>query len=814
MNKTTKTMKAASIAAAIVTAAATANQTAFAEEVGNQPVVPTAAEAKAKADDTSKVTEAQVNDAKADVNTAQAEVTTAKTEQANAVAAEEKATEAVRTLEANIQTAEKADEIVKAQDQVVEAKTAEKEEADAQLATTKADATTAKADADQANEAKATAQAQHAAAQADVAKKQDTLDKTTDKAVQDQITATKSDIKAAEQTAQAKATAIADVDSQIASKQQALEAQPTTQKVTAYTSKGYKPQADKHAAETGMEKVDFQGAETIEVEITPAQYEEYQKTGKFTYQVDNHKLSEIFLQMLNRLRELNGLVGNLTVDNDWLAYAEARANEMKTNNVLSHDTNLTAPTIGHYYENGSQRGAFSIDNGTITYQDEIVTHEKLAYDLLYRWYSDYLNLTGKNYGHRRALMVTTGSKAAVAVSTAPNDDKPGFASYYAAYEADTTGANYKMIDDPDFGPSLEYVTPEDAMKGKEQDELEQTWDESDILNPKILGRHMVFLPDMTFKYVVNLPVDNNHDVIREEITTLNNKKAVLVSEKNTAEQTKTTLEAKLNNLNQQAADITAAHQAAQTALDEAKANLASTQRTLDTATAEANAKNAALKTATDKVNALTEQVNALSSEIQDATALRDKAIDTKANLDQLKADLTKAQAAKAKAVEDKATADVKVQEAEARLTEATDKYVRLVNLYNLQQALDNPKVDEPKVDEPKVDEPKVDEPKVDEPKVDEPKVDEPEVPQVVVPIENIKPIAEPQAKENPFAKTPKSQAGITVINTANGQTISYSRVARSKELPQTGTKGSLLALAGVAILSGLGLAGARRKRRG
>ena len=56
----------------------------------------------------------------------------------------------------------------------------------------------------------------------------------------------------------------------------------------------------------------------------------------------------------------------------------------------------------------------------------------------------------------------------------------------------------------------------------------------------------------------------------------------------------------------------------------------------------------------------------------------------------------------------------------------------------------------------------------------------------------------------------KGKAGVTVTP----QGITYSRVARAKALPQTGEQESLLALFGVAVLSSLGLTGARRKRRG
>ncbi|WP_153052532.1 LPXTG cell wall anchor domain-containing protein, partial [Streptococcus suis] len=54
------------------------------------------------------------------------------------------------------------------------------------------------------------------------------------------------------------------------------------------------------------------------------------------------------------------------------------------------------------------------------------------------------------------------------------------------------------------------------------------------------------------------------------------------------------------------------------------------------------------------------------------------------------------------------------------------------------------------------------------------------------------------------------QAGIMQV----GDKITYSRVERAKTLPNTGEQTSLLALAGVSVLSSLGLASARRRKQG
>ncbi|HEM5203848.1 TPA: SEC10/PgrA surface exclusion domain-containing protein [Streptococcus suis] len=57
------------------------------------------------------------------------------------------------------------------------------------------------------------------------------------------------------------------------------------------------------------------------------------------------------------------------------------------------------------------------------------------------------------------------------------------------------------------------------------------------------------------------------------------------------------------------------------------------------------------------------------------------------------------------------------------------------------------------------------------------------------------------------------QAGVTVTQTATGEKVTYSRVERAKTLPNTGEQTSLLALAGLTVLSSLGLVSARRRKQ-
>ena len=107
-----------------------------------------------------------------------------------------------------------------------------------------------------------------------------------------------------------------------------------------------------------MENVAFTGTKVVTTEITKAQYDQYRQTGKFDYVVDNQKLAESFVKLLNELRELNGVKGNIKADAEFMAYAEARANEMSKNNVLSHDTTIENKPGGAFENAYGSFGAY------------------------------------------------------------------------------------------------------------------------------------------------------------------------------------------------------------------------------------------------------------------------------------------------------------------------------------------------------------------------------------------------------------------------------------------------------------------------
>ncbi|HEM5247348.1 TPA: SEC10/PgrA surface exclusion domain-containing protein, partial [Streptococcus suis] len=206
-----------------------------------------------------------------------------------------------------------------------------------------------------------------------------------------------------------------------------------------------------------------------------------------------------------------------------------------------------------------------------------------------------------------------------------------------------------------------------------------------------------------------------------------------------------------------------------TTLETAKANLAKQQATLDSLNKDKDALLAEKDRLVEEAKALAEELDGYMN----APARLEKA---KATLTEKQAALTEAQAKAETAQEKLETVTAKLAEEKAKLAELQAEYDKLKDLED--KAKDNVIATLP--DGTIVAVPK------DAPTAAEKPVVDSEV--VVV---------------NP-------QAGVTVTP----QGITYSRAERAKTLPNTGEQTSLLALAGVAVLSSLGLAVTKRKRRG
>ncbi|QZT30488.1 SEC10/PgrA surface exclusion domain-containing protein [Streptococcus suis] len=261
---------------------------------------------------------------------------------------------------------------------------------------------------------------------------------------------------------------------------------------------------------------------------------------------------------------------------------------------------------------------------------------------------------------------------------------------------------------------------------------------------------------------------------------------------------------------------------AQKAVDNFSANLAEKKAALDTAKADlaqaqatATAKAEALETAKVELvkqqgtlDSLNKDKDALLAEkdrlVEEAKALATELkgyLEAPAILAEAQATLTEKQAALTEAQAKAETAQNKLETVTAKLAAEESKLAELQAEYNKLKDLEDKAKDNVIATLP--DGTIVAIPKDAPTAVEKPAIDIDAVKQALDKGQDVKVVDDKVVVTNP-------QAGVTV--TPRG--ITYSRVDRAKALPNTGEQTSLLALAGVAVLSSLGLASARRRKQG
>ncbi|HFU3859781.1 TPA: SEC10/PgrA surface exclusion domain-containing protein, partial [Streptococcus suis] len=261
---------------------------------------------------------------------------------------------------------------------------------------------------------------------------------------------------------------------------------------------------------------------------------------------------------------------------------------------------------------------------------------------------------------------------------------------------------------------------------------------------------------------------------------------------------------------------------AQKAVDNFSANLAEKKAALDTAKAElataqatATAKAEALKTAKANLakqqgtlDSLNKDKDALLAEkdrlVEEAKALAeelDSYMNAPARLADAQATLTEKQAALTEAQAKAATAQDKLETVTAKLAAEESKLAELQAEYNKLKDLEDKAKDNVIATLP--DGTIVAVPKDAPTAAEKPAIDVDAVKDAITKGQDVTVVDGEVVVTNP-------QAGVTVTP----QGITYSRVERAKTLPNTGEQTSLLALAGVAVLSSLGLASARRRKQG
>ena len=650
--------------------------------------------------------EKQITDAQKEVTKAQASVDEKAAKEAEAKKDVAKADKKIADTKESIEIAKNADAIIEKESKVASEKSAEKAEADKALANAESTATAAKSAETEAKTASQSANEKRDAKAAEVKAKATELAGLSDESLKAQITNTENQIQKADQDLQVATKQANEAAAKVAAKQNELDNyKPTVLKnVLNPEEQGHKAPASEDDYEFNkkyrpkdakgnplMENVAFQGVREVEEEATEEMkrftkaladynanpYDEvnhkYKTRPTFKFVVDNHKLSEAFMEVLNELRHANGVTKDFATDEAYLKHAEERSNEMATSGLLIHDTNLSHPEPGVRVENIGMSFAkpgtdgapnlVEVKNGQTIYNyNKIMSYKQFAYKYLLDWYADFNNVKGIDYGHRKVLLTAVGGKGALAQSTIegknPND----------IYYTFTANAFVKG------GDSSEFRSNRSNFK------------QDDPLHPTFYGQRMKFLPEYHFVYVEKTVIDKSAD-IKAALASLQAEKADKDAKKVAAENKKADLVAHLDEINKQASNVELARKQAKQALEQAKSDLVSL-----TADAQAKSELAATKAqAADKASqtlkALQAKVAELATAIKNAEEKRDKAMALKGQASALETTLKQAETDKANAqkVSDQAEAELKV--AQAALAEAKAKLQALLDVLEAENML-------------------------------------------------------------------------------------------------------------------------------
>ena len=694
----------------IFVGAGAVNTTAHAEEVDSGQPKPTVKTTPVH------VTEQDVKNAKADVDKAQADVNAKQGTVDQAKADKVKADGKIDSINKDIDTANNANKIINAQNDIITSKTADKTNATNDLNAAKDGERDAHTALDNANTAKTEADNARDTKKADVDTKQADLDAITDANVRKNITNTTDKISNVDNDLNAKGAQITATDAKIAAKQGEIDnyrvkvistdLNPDERNHTAHDN------LDDYAHNHGpyrnkqMEPVNFQGVDIKEIDATKDMIDftealaDYKKepfdrvTRKlkerpaYRYKVDNKGISDAFVKLINQLRVNNNLKGDMVVDDEYLAYAQKRADEMQKTGLLSHRTSLTDKPgyiervqPGENVENilGGAYGQLIDRDGEYLMFDHIVTNETLAYEMLLGWYDDYNNVRGLDYGHRKNLLAPTGGKMGVALSTINGVEKTTyFGSFNASAFKDST---YEWDDEyNEFFPLNRSQSEKDYWNNN------SNFKQDDPMNPTLYGKKMKFIADTHYVFVKRQIIDDRPKM-HAELDALKAQKATQERERDVLVAKKADLTQELDALNNQLNDIATARTNATTALNQAKSDLATLTATAQDKANAVIQKQKELDKATERVNDVTARINTIQSEIDAATSKRDNAMSVHAQLPQLRASLTQAEADRTNVEQRITVAEQDLADAKARLTQAQADHKYKSDIFSIDKML-------------------------------------------------------------------------------------------------------------------------------
>ncbi|HEL1582318.1 TPA: LPXTG cell wall anchor domain-containing protein [Streptococcus suis] len=732
-----------------------------------------------------------------------------------AVANETKAVEGLTEAVAKASTAQDALPAAEA-----EVATQTKAVTDAQTAVTKAEEVVASQEGDVAKaqataDAAKTAEAQ-ASAKLEEAKAQPVV---TAETVNAQIAETKSTIATKEAEVAETTTAIAATDAKLASAKEAVaNYKPTTVTETVATTnyvdltgadrdmedivREQFPDLNPADYARQLETVIFDGEDTQTIVLTPEQAAEYKATGSFTYVYDAKAVAEEAAKVIAELRRINGITLKpwagtqedleLKVTDSFVAFTQKRAQELLTN--YSHGSSLVDPVNGYEMSRvgeslGRSIGSAKFDmTSAESNKKKVLSHAEVAYNLILNWFSDYNNATGANFGHRLHMLSASGN---IAIGMATDED----AQYFV------------LLSD---GNPRAVTYEQSVVNGK----LTQTFN----------GNRLKYLPKRTFNYVVSTVVDDSQ-ALKDAVVKLEAEKSALLTQQAQATETLNQALISLASLEQAKTDVTLANTKrtvaiaeAQDAFDKASADAKAAATNLQQVLASYEASRSSLSTAKGDVKVAQDKLATAQAKVTELKSLL-------ANQDQLLVDLDAAKARLTDATLVKSESSALLAELAAKAKASQTEADRLATLFALQEQFNTVITDDTVTATPK-DAPTVNEKPVlniDDVIKATPKDEQTVSDLPVVKIYTDKELdltvigEEGNADKEKTVVAPtvyKPQPGVTVQQTATGEKVTYSRVERAHTLPNTGSEDNIVLMGIGFVLSGLGLAGARRRRHG
>ncbi|MGO0078072.1 LPXTG cell wall anchor domain-containing protein [Streptococcus suis] len=547
--------------------------------------------------------------------------------------------------------------------------------------------------------------------------------------------------------------------------------------------------------------------------------------------VDYKKVSEYVREYIVELRRINGIdIPVPEVTEVALKWAKARTDEMAKNDVLSHASVLKPEDFGLSGEiENASRGSLPVES--------ILDEKEIAYNQVLNYFHDFNNASSygtktpdtvhwMNYGHRNTMLAASGTGFAIGATngygilTFVSTDGTGIYDEMPSNLDPSTQRSYESMGETRYYyPSL----AQDLGRAENKD--------SDPLRSEYYfnGKRIKFLPKTTFRYVWEETLYHKNTKREDAVTTLNNFNnaqkiaeekitniiSSMKSELVTAQNILSTDENALKVANNRVTALTSDNADKVRILKEAQNELVTQQAELKLAQDNQTKEEAELVRLEGLRDRDQENLNKAETGLEEAKKVVRSAEQELLDLQNAPEKLEESKHNYAKAQQQLKEAKEMFDDARALLeklqTERDTKlseYKELKVKFDLNQAklkdLENKSKNNVIITLP--DGTVVAVPNTAPTAAEKPAVDVDAVKQALDNNQDVTVVGGEVVVTNP-------QAGVTVTQTATGEKVTYSRVERAKALPNTGEQTSLLALAGVAVLSSLGLAGARRRKQ-